>query len=133
VGSLVLDANVAIALFTASDAHHDRALAELDGALDRDDDLLMAASAYSEIMVHAVRSGQGELIDRFVDRLRMEVVATDRDIGRRAAELRARRRGLRLPDALVAATAQARGASLLSFDAELERLARELELAPAQS
>lgn len=133
MGSLVLDANVAIALFSASDAHHGRALAELERALDRDDDLLMAASAYSEIMVHAVRSGQGELIDRFVDRLRMEVVPTDRDIGRRAAELRAERRSLRLPDALVAATAQARAASLLSFDAELERLARELELAPAQS
>jgi predicted nucleic acid-binding protein len=133
VGSLVLDANVAIALFTAGDAHHDRALAELVGALDRADDLLMAASAYSEIMVHAVRSEQGELIDRFVDRLRMEVVPTDREIGRRAAELRAARRGLRLPDALVVATAQARQASLLSFDAELERLGRELELAPAQS
>jgi predicted nucleic acid-binding protein len=133
VGSLVLDANVAIALFTASDAHHDQALVELDGALGRDDDLLMAASAYSEIMVHAVRSEQGELIDRFVDRLRMEVVPTDRDIGRRAAGLRAARRSLRLPDALVVATAQARRASLLSFDAELARLARELELAPAQS
>jgi predicted nucleic acid-binding protein len=133
VGALVLDASVAIALFTAADAHHDRALAELDAALDRDDLLLMAASAYSEIMVHAVRSGQGELIDRFVDRLRMEVVATDRDIGRRAAELRAGRRGLRLPDALIAATAQARQASLLSFDAELARLARELGLDAAQS
>jgi predicted nucleic acid-binding protein len=133
VGSLALDASVAIALFTDADAHHDRARSELDGALDRDDDLLMAASAYSEIMVHAVRSGQGEMVDRFVDRLQMEIVPTDRGIGRRAAELRAEWRSLRLPDALVLATAQARRASLLSFDIELARLARKLDVGSAQS
>ncbi|HEX5713105.1 MAG TPA: PIN domain-containing protein [Solirubrobacterales bacterium] len=133
MGSLALDASVAIALFTEADTHHDRALVELDAALDRDEVLSMAASAYSEIMVHAARSGQGELIDRFVDRLRMEVVPVDREIGRRAAELGAKWRSLRLPDALVLATAQTRRASLLSFDTELARLARELDLASSQS
>jgi len=129
VGSLALDASVAIALFTANDAHHERAKVQLDAALDRDDSLLMAASAYSEIMVHAVRNGEADLIDRFVDRLRMEIVPADRKIGRRAAELRAEKRSLRLPDALVLATAQARRAPLLSFDAAVARVARELDLA----
>lgn len=93
----------------------------------------MAASAYSEIMVHALRRERGDLIDRFVDRLRMEIVPTDRDIGRRAAQLRAVRRGLRLPDALVVATAQTRAAPLLSFDDGIARLAREVKLSVAQS
>jgi len=114
---------VAIALFTATDAHHGRAVSELDAAIDRADALLMAASAYSEIMVHALRRDHGDLIDRFVDRLRMEVVAADREIARRAAELRARHRTLRLPDALVVATAQRRRASLLTFDDGLAGLA----------
>jgi predicted nucleic acid-binding protein len=113
---------VAIALFTATDTHHERARAELDAALDQASVLVMAASAYSEIMVHALRSDRGDLIDRFVDRLRMEIVPADREIGRRAAELRATHPGLRLPDALVLATAQLRGAELLTFDERLRQL-----------
>ncbi len=122
MGSLAVDASVAIALFTATDAHHERARVELDAALDRDDALTIAASAYSEIMVHALRNERGDLIDRFVDRLRIEVVPVDRKIGRRAAELRATHRALRLPDALVLATAQLRGARLLTFDERLRQL-----------
>lgn len=124
MGSLALDASVAIALFTTSDAHHARAVAELDAAVDREDALLMAASAYSEIMVHALRQRRGDLVDDFVDRLQIEIVPADRTICRHAAELRAKHRTLRLPDALVAATAQLREADLLSFDARL------LELGP---
>lgn len=122
MGAVALDASVAIALFTATDAHHERARIELDAVLDRGDALTMAASAYSEIMVHALRNGRGDLIDRFVDRLRMEVVSADREIARRAAELRATHSGLRLPDALVLATAQLRGAKLLTFDERLRQL-----------
>lgn len=95
---------------------------ELDAALGRGDALTMAASAYSEIMVHALRNERGDLIDRLVDRLRVEVVPADRKIGRCAAELRAAHRELRLPDALVLATAELRGARLLSFDERLRQL-----------
>lgn len=122
MGSLAVDASVAIALFTTTDVHHARARVELDAALDRGDALTIAASAYSEIMVHALRNERGDLIDRFVDRLRMEVVPADRKIGRRAAELRATHRVLRLPDALVLATAQLSGARLLTFDERLSQL-----------
>jgi predicted nucleic acid-binding protein len=122
VGALALDASAAIALFTATDPHHERARIELDAALDRDDQLTMAASAYSEIMVHALREERGELIDRFVDRLRIEIVPADRQIGRRAAALRAAHHKLRLPDALVVATARLRDARLLTFDERLLQL-----------
>lgn len=86
----------------------------------------MAASAYSEIMVHAIRQDRSDLIDRFVDRLRIEIVAIDRGVAARAAHLRARHRSLRLPDALVVAAAQARDARLLTFDDPLARLARDI-------
>ncbi len=122
MGSVVLDASAAIALFTATDAHHERAVAELGAVGDRADELLMAASAYSEIMVHALRQRQGNLIDRFVDRLRIEIVPADRRVGRRAAELRAKHPTLRLPDALVVATAQLHDAELLTFDERLSQL-----------
>jgi predicted nucleic acid-binding protein len=122
VGAVALDASVAIALFTETDAHHERARIELDSALDSGEVLSMAASAYSEIMVHAVRREHGDLIDRFVDRLRIEIVPADRKIGQRAAELRSAHQWLRLPDALVLATAQLRGARLLTFDERLSQL-----------
>jgi predicted nucleic acid-binding protein len=117
---------VTIAFFTAADAHHDRAVAALTAAADDGKALSMAASAYSEIMVHAVRMGGTELVDRLVDRLRIEIVPADRRIAFRAAQLRAEHGSLRLPDALVLATAQARGASLLTFDGRLARFAGEL-------
>lgn len=126
MGALALDSCVAVAFFTATDAHHDRAVAELTAAGERREALSMAASAYSEIMVHAVRRGRGDLIETFVERLRIEVVALDRAIAARAAELRAEQRALRLPDALVLATAQARQARLLTFDGPLARLAGDL-------
>jgi predicted nucleic acid-binding protein len=108
-----------IALLSAADPHHRRAVVEFGEASDRNDDLSMASSAYSEILVHALRQQRGDDVDRLVDRLRVEVVAVDRPIARRAAELRAVHRALRLPDALVLATARLRDARLLTFDERL--------------
>lgn len=85
----------------------------------------MASSAYSEVMVHAVRQRRGKRVDALVDELRVEIVDVDREIGRLAAELRARYRQLRLPDALVLAAARSRGARLLTYDDGLARLAAD--------
>jgi predicted nucleic acid-binding protein len=62
-------------------------------------------------------------VEQFVDGLRIEVVPLDRTIARRAAELRAEHAGLRLPDAMVLATADLREAGLLTFDDRLASLA----------
>ncbi|MET0559182.1 MAG: PIN domain-containing protein [Solirubrobacterales bacterium] len=125
MGALAVDSSAAIAFFTAGDAHHDRAVAELTDASDGGGPLSMVASAYSEIAVHAVRKGRRDVVERFVDRLRIEIVPVDRRLALAAAELRAAHRWLRLPDALVVAAAQARQAELLTFDARLARLAGE--------
>lgn len=125
MGALAVDSSAAIAFFTASDAHHDRAVAELTAATDSSEALSMAASAFSEIAVHAVRKGRRDVVERFVDRLRIEIVPVDRRLALSAAELRAAHRWLRLPDALVVAAAWAREAQLLTFDARLARLAGE--------
>lgn len=131
MGALALDASVAIGLLDTVDAHHERARAALNE--HRTASLLMAASAYSEALVRPLVNGNGEAVENFVEILGVEIVAADRDIGRRAAELRAQQRSLRLPDALVLATAQMRQAPLLSFDARVMRVARELELGEPQS
>jgi predicted nucleic acid-binding protein len=112
-----------IALLGEADAHHERAVAAFHEASDRNDDLSIASSAYSEVMVHALRQRRGDSVERLVDLLGVEIVTVDRGIGRRAAELRAAHRSLRLPDALVLAAAQARDATLLTFDGNLARIA----------
>lgn len=120
MGPVALDASVAIGLLESTDAHHERAVAalrECDGA-----PLSMAASAYSETLVRPLANGHGTAVETFVERLRIEVVPLDREIARRAAQLRAEHESLRLPDALIAASAEARGARLLTFDRRLAQL-----------
>lgn len=123
MGSVALDASAVIALLDGDDAHHRRAVDRFELLLAEAATLSMASSAYSEIMVHAIRVGRGDHIDALVDRIGIEMVVIDRALGARAAELRAAHRWLRLPDALVLAAARARGARLLTFDARLAELA----------
>lgn len=122
MGALALDASAVIAFFSAADAHHSRAVGEFRAANEREDSFVMPASAYSEILVHALRQGREGLIESFVDRLGIEVVPVDRELARLAAECRAEHRTLRLPDALVLALARASGARLLTFDERLAAL-----------
>ncbi len=121
MGAVALDACVAIAFLDPADRHHQQAeavLRERDGS-----SLIMAASAYSETLVRPLAAGLGDVVEDFVDGLRIEIITADREIGRSAAQLRAAHSALRLPDALVLATARARGAHLLTFDGPLARLA----------
>ncbi|MGH2407858.1 MAG: type II toxin-antitoxin system VapC family toxin [Candidatus Limnocylindrales bacterium] len=104
---IVLDAGVLIAILDAHDAHHDAARQELATYRDRGDRLVIPASAYAEILVAAFRQSPetSATIDEFLDALPATVEPASREIGRRAAEFRARHGSrLRLPDALVAAT-----------------------------
>jgi predicted nucleic acid-binding protein len=112
---------VAIAFLDSADPHHEQAKAVLREH-DRSS-LIMAASAYSETLVRPLAAGLGDVVEDFVDALRIEIVAADREIGRSAAQLRAVHSALRLPDALVLATARAHGVPLLTFDGPLARLA----------
>jgi predicted nucleic acid-binding protein len=103
----VLDAGVLIAILNGDDAHHERAGEALTLARDRGDRLVVPASAYAEILVAPFRQSPGApaAIDAFIDALPASVEPADREIARRAAELRARHgKRLRLPDALVVAT-----------------------------
>ncbi len=120
MGPVVLDASVAIGFLDSGDVHHERAVTELRAA--RGAPLSMAASAYSEILVRPLASGHGDRVEAFVDGLSVEIVPIDREVGLRAAELRAQHTALRLPDALVLAIARLRGARLLTFDERLAQL-----------
>lgn len=122
MGAIVLDADVVIAFLDASDAQHDAAVRLASDRIAPDDHILIPASVFSEILVGPERAGTVEVIECFVQGSGAEIVALDQRVARRAARLRARHQGLRLPDALVLATAQEYGATLLTLDHRLQRI-----------
>ncbi len=107
MGVTVLDAGVVIAGLDADDAHHLGAARALGEAQARRDALVMPAPAYAEILVRPAGRGSRSVarVDAALEALGVTIAPTDRGIARRAAELRSGRRTLRLPDALVIATA----------------------------
>jgi predicted nucleic acid-binding protein len=101
---IVLDASVAIAALAADDAHHDAAVTALAGASH--DELVLAATTRAEILVGPARVGGNALAAArdFVDGC--ETVPVSGAIADDAAVLKARHRGLSLPDAITLVVAE---------------------------
>ena len=121
MGLTVLDAGVLVAVLDPADGHHAGAVQALRATQQRHDSIAVPASAYAECLVWPFRAGPAavERMDAFIDSLPATVEAADRSIARRAAGLRAQHGpALKLPDALVIATALARRADrILTTDA----------------
>ena len=115
MGLTVLDAGVLIGFLDPDDAHHAGAHHALRDALERGDNLAVPASALAETLVAPFRRGPEAVatVRRLLERAPIAVAALDQSVAERAAELRARHRALKLPDALVIATAIALDADLL--------------------
>ena len=125
---IVLDASVVIAHLDADDALHERARTALTEHAD--DDLRLPASAYAECLVDPARRGRADEAQEKIRLLGLEIVPLDDQTAERAAALRARVRSLRLPDALVVATAEALDADVvLTGDDRWRRLPRVRVLA----
>jgi len=115
MGLIHLDAGVVIAFLDGDDSHHDSARATLSDALDRGDRISIAASALAECLVGPARRSPNaiELVRTVIGRLPAHVVDLNAEIATQAAVLRAGHRSLKLPDALVIATAAASNADHL--------------------
>lgn len=116
MGLTVIDAGVLIGFVDSSDAHHQSSVREMRAALDRGDDLSIPASALAEALVGPSRKGEAAVrrLRDVVARLPLAVAAVDEELAVATALLRARHaKKLRLPDALVVATAMQLGADNL--------------------
>ena len=122
MGLTVIDAGVMIGLLDVRDGHHGAALEALSSAATRGAAVAMSASAVAELLVVPARKGGGRLHDQmlvdavlgFCREYPVEIVAVGVEIATQAARLRATHGpGLRLPDALVVATALVREADAL--------------------
>ena len=123
MGTLILDASVLIGLLDTADAHHDRSIDDVEAA-DRDgQQLLLPASAYSETLVAFARAGRLDDAREAIVAMGIAVVPLTDTIAELAAELRGRHKRLRLPDAIILATAQGLDGRLLSYDRRLSQLA----------
>jgi predicted nucleic acid-binding protein len=119
VGLIHLDAGVLIGFLDGSDVHHEAARDVFAGALQAGEQLAMAASAFAEILLGPARRGAADIrtVRNLADRLPIEIIPLDVEIATTAARLRAAHRTLRLPDALVIATAiEAAADRLLTTD-----------------
>jgi predicted nucleic acid-binding protein len=123
VALIVLDASVVIAHLDPADALHESATSVLlEYATD---DLRLPASAYAESLVDPARKGRLDDARAAIEALVLQIVPIDRLVAENAAALRARERGLRLPDALVLACGEHLGAdAIVSADRRWRRFER---------
>ena len=131
MGLIHLDAGVVIGFLDADDAHHESAAQALAGSLRSGDRLAMAASAFAECLVGPSRRGERAIatVRQLFERLPIDIIDLDADTARRAAALRAKHASLRLPDALVLATASENSAECLITTDRRWPTARKLGLA----
>jgi predicted nucleic acid-binding protein len=105
VALVVLDASAIIAFLDPDDALHDAAVDAL--AEHQHDELLIPLTVYAEILVAPYRKGAEAVaeVEAFVRDFAIRIETMTPAIARAAAQLRSQTRSLRLPDALVLATA----------------------------
>lgn len=120
---IVVDAGVVIAALDAADANHVAAVSSLRAHAT--DDVRIPASALAEALVSPCRRGVAAEVRQTIASLGLSIVPLEEEIAARAAAVRARRRTVRLPDALVAATGEVLEADVvLTTDRRLARLPR---------
>jgi predicted nucleic acid-binding protein len=129
VALVVLDASVIIAFLDPDDALHDaavKALTEHQHAA-----LRIPTSAYAEILVAPYRVGGDAVaeVEAFLSDFGVRLQAITAEVARAAARLRSSSRGLRLPDALVLATAdELEAATVLTGDESWARISDRVSL-----
>lgn len=119
MGALILDASVLIGLLDAADAHHERAVIDVESADRAGRKLIVPASAYSETLVAFARARRLADARASIAAMGIQIAPLTAAMAERAAELRAGRKHLRLPDAMVVACAREIGGELLTYDDRL--------------
>jgi predicted nucleic acid-binding protein len=129
VALIVLDASVVIAFLDPDDGLHDAAVMAV--RQHQHDELVIPASVYAEILVAPYRSGAEAVaeVEAFLSDLGVRIETVTAVIARVAARLRSSSRSLRLPDALVLATADELAAErVLTGDESWARLSARVML-----
>ena len=104
--AVVLDSDAVVGFLDGKDALHDAADAAIRD-LVREQRLLVSVVTYAEVLTGALLGHHDETQVRgFFSQLISEVLAVDMTVANKAAEFRSRLKSLRMPDALILATAE---------------------------
>jgi predicted nucleic acid-binding protein len=129
VALVVLDASVIIAFLDPDDALHEAAVEALSE--HQHDELLIPLTVYAEVLVAPYRRGAEAVteVEAFLADFAIRIEAMTPAIAQAAAQLRSASRSLRLPDALVLATAdELEAKSVLTGDASWARITDRVTL-----
>jgi len=127
VALIIIDASVVIALLDPADALHAAARREFDQVAG--EELALPASALAETLVAPARAGKLEEARQRIQALELLIADVDEDVALEAARWRGRHSRLRLPDALVLATAEVLNASvLLTGDANWKAISSRVQV-----
>ena len=107
MGLTVVDAGVLIGFLDHDNPHHAAAHRSLTAALASGNRLALPASAFAQVLVGPSRRGKAaiDVVRRLLERVPIDVVPLDEAVALTAADLRAHHPEVKLPDALVIATA----------------------------
>ena len=113
---VILDSSVLIALLSPTDKHHVAAVQ----ATSTNHEYLISAITFTEVLIAPYRKGtaHGDRYSRALISQFGEPISVDRKIAHAAAKLRADK-NIKMPDALISATAEINKAQLWSFDKAL--------------
>ena len=125
MGPLIPNASVLIGPLDSVVGHPDRAIDAVDRADRANQELFVPASAYGEALVAFARASRARDAREAIAGRGIVVVPVTGLIAERAAELRAAHGSLRLPEALVLATAHEHEGELLTYDDRLAQTARQ--------
>jgi predicted nucleic acid-binding protein len=135
MGPVILDSSVLLAVMDPRDALHGPASEAVREEYRAGQSFVIPTTVLAEVLVGAARQGEdiaAELEAR-IDRLVADVRAIDRAVARRAAELRAGNKAIKLPDALVIATGQVADAlTILTADKRWQGLDRRIRIVGLQ-
>jgi hypothetical protein len=104
--AVVLDSDAVVGFLDRNDALHDAADKAIRDLLGKER-LLVSVVTYAEVLTGAkLGHHDGRQVKGFFSDLISEVLPVDMDVADTAAHLRARRKSLRMPDAMILATAE---------------------------
>lgn len=104
--AVALDSNVVVGFLDRDDAFHESAERRIRMLLAERHNIYASVVTYAEVLTGARRGHHDEdMVRGFFEELVTWVMPVDRSVAERAAELRATRKALRMPDALILAGA----------------------------
>lgn len=119
MAGVILDSSVLLAILNPGDLHHGAAVNQLRG---KSDSFSISAITLVETLIYAFRQSPsaGQRYKASIDRAIKEIVPVDEKVALEAAKIRARTQ-LKVPDALISATATLTGARLWTLDQRLAK------------